>query len=296
MSDPDSTTNPYFPPQTEDVLREAMEYRDQFEDEREFEEALAVWPVCPQCGRRRSTTCPICNVSGNLFPLADADFWFKEAEPPESQACSERGSSCQCGHDHSCGSDPSSPSLPSSDFLRKYVPGATKTDDSVRGQTPAEPLSDTPTDQSTIPSQLHNELQPGLPAPGKPSIFLVEEGSRGPLAISVTADQFALGMLGELEDQDSSEGNAPKSLRLVLCHVCSEPFEPRFRNQCEWCGHVFDEPAGDTSEAGELDRTEEYKPVLAHEEEFNPSIVMVFVVLGLLFLGAMAYLWFLFSG
>jgi uncharacterized paraquat-inducible protein A len=29
------------------------------------------WPVCPECGERRSARCPVCGSSGTDFPLAD---------------------------------------------------------------------------------------------------------------------------------------------------------------------------------------------------------------------------------
>jgi putative signal transducing protein len=29
------------------------------------------WPVCPDCGERRSARCPVCGASGTSFPLAD---------------------------------------------------------------------------------------------------------------------------------------------------------------------------------------------------------------------------------
>ncbi len=317
MPDSDSTSNPYFPPQNEDVLREAMEYRDHFEDEREFQEALAVWPVCPECGRRRITTCPICNVSGNLFPLADADFWFQEVEAPST--ASPAGTHCACGetHDHSChssgcacdGTGSGTSDMPTSDFLRKYIPGASKTDNAARETSQAEDqgqndsshsTADQSMDQRTVASQLHNELEPGLPVPGQSPVYLVEEGERGPVAITVTADLNALGMLDTLGQHNmmdaADQPSEQKTLRLVICHVCSEPFEPRFRNRCEWCGHVFDDPADTVQTDSETDETERvYKPVLAHEEEFNPGISLVFAILGLLFLGAIAYLWFLFS-
>ena len=35
------------------------------------DEFWTAWPVCPQCGERRSARCPICGVSGTEFPLAD---------------------------------------------------------------------------------------------------------------------------------------------------------------------------------------------------------------------------------
>ena len=71
--------NPYAPPLVEDFYKTALEYRDNFENEEEFQEALRVWPRCPSCGRRRITRCPICKTSGNLFPLGDPSFWNENA-------------------------------------------------------------------------------------------------------------------------------------------------------------------------------------------------------------------------
>ncbi len=96
--------NPYKSSMQEDPLQDAMEYRDHFEDDEEFQEALAIWPVCPQCGRRRITTCPICHTSGTLFPLADAEFWVEENNDikieavPTSPGCN-CGGTCGCHHD-----------------------------------------------------------------------------------------------------------------------------------------------------------------------------------------------------
>jgi hypothetical protein len=35
---------------------------------------ICAWPVCPECGRRRQTVCPICETLGDDFPLADANY------------------------------------------------------------------------------------------------------------------------------------------------------------------------------------------------------------------------------
>lgn len=67
--------NPFAPPIDDDFLKTALEYRDNFENNEEFQEALSVWPRCPDCGRRRVTRCPICKTSGTLFPLGDDNFW-----------------------------------------------------------------------------------------------------------------------------------------------------------------------------------------------------------------------------
>ena len=72
--------NPYEPPIEEDYLQTSLKYREYFDTEEDFREALAVWPKCPRCGRRRITRCPICKTSGNLFPLGDSAFWNARAD------------------------------------------------------------------------------------------------------------------------------------------------------------------------------------------------------------------------
>ena len=38
-----------------------------------FEGGVA-WPVCPQCGQRRTTRCPVCETAGSDFPPSDAGY------------------------------------------------------------------------------------------------------------------------------------------------------------------------------------------------------------------------------
>ncbi|MBR4832888.1 MAG: hypothetical protein IKU86_00950 [Thermoguttaceae bacterium] len=93
--------NPFAPPIDDDFLKTALEYRDYFENDEEFREALAVWPRCPECGRRRVARCPICKTSGTLFPLGDNNFWdFRSDEEKERDAESfdeEENFGCSCG-------------------------------------------------------------------------------------------------------------------------------------------------------------------------------------------------------
>ncbi|MBQ1277075.1 MAG: hypothetical protein IIY07_00355, partial [Thermoguttaceae bacterium] len=77
--------NPFEPPIDDDFLKTALEYRDNFEDDEAFREALAVWPRCPSCGRRRVTRCPICKTSGTLFPLGDNNFWDFRSEEEKAR-------------------------------------------------------------------------------------------------------------------------------------------------------------------------------------------------------------------
>lgn len=104
--------NPFEPPIDEDFLKTALEYRDNFEDDEDFQEALAIWPRCPQCGRRRVTRCPICKTSGTLFPLGDRDFYdFRSDEERERdaeifEAAARRKRACgpsSCGCGSACG-------------------------------------------------------------------------------------------------------------------------------------------------------------------------------------------------
>ena len=67
--------NPLAPP----IDEEFQQYRDRFETEQEFHEAVKVWPRCPQCGKRRITRCPICRTSSDVFPLGDPEFWNAES-------------------------------------------------------------------------------------------------------------------------------------------------------------------------------------------------------------------------
>ncbi len=93
--------NPFEPPIDDDFLKTALEYRDNFENDEAFREALAVWPRCPECGRRRVTRCPICKTSGTLFPLGDNNFWdFRSDEEKARDAelfDEEENFACACG-------------------------------------------------------------------------------------------------------------------------------------------------------------------------------------------------------
>lgn len=53
---------------------------------------LAEWPVCPECGARRATTCPVCQTSGTDFPQADSEFM---ASPELEEGAGP--TSCDCG-------------------------------------------------------------------------------------------------------------------------------------------------------------------------------------------------------
>ena len=92
--------NPYAAPLDEDWLKTAWQYRDHFEEEAEFQDALELWPRCPNCGKRRVTRCPVCKTSGDLFALADQEYYDHDAkplEPPTRRACA-----CGDSRRHAC--------------------------------------------------------------------------------------------------------------------------------------------------------------------------------------------------
>jgi len=51
-----------------------------------------MWPVCPGCGARRATRCPICGTAGTDFAQADPDFLGTPGVGDDAKAMS-----CGCG-------------------------------------------------------------------------------------------------------------------------------------------------------------------------------------------------------
>lgn len=65
---------------------------------------LAEWPTCPECGARRTTTCPVCQTSGTDFPQADTRFAgsleLEKGATPTSCGCGSGG--CSSGAAKTC--------------------------------------------------------------------------------------------------------------------------------------------------------------------------------------------------
>jgi len=127
--------NPLAPPIPEDDLQAALQYRARFASEDDFIEALRVWPRCPECGKLRATRCPVCNTSGSLFPLGDAEFWDNRTDEERASDAREFDEANSCGCGRCCGSC--------------ETHGAPKLT----------------FDESERPSTLDGELMPGVPSP-----------------------------------------------------------------------------------------------------------------------------------
>ena len=77
------------------------------------------WPVCPQCGERRSAHCPFCGASGIDFPLADMQDSTGErqvllyCESCDDHFVPDWHRLChRCGYDYGAGLEPEPPTTP----------------------------------------------------------------------------------------------------------------------------------------------------------------------------------------
>lgn len=44
------------------------------------------WPICPECGKGRHTSCPVCGTSGNRFPPGDGGYALAAGEGERDEA------------------------------------------------------------------------------------------------------------------------------------------------------------------------------------------------------------------
>ena len=213
--------NPFEPPIDDDFLKTALEYRDNFENDETFREALAVWPRCPDCGRRRVTRCPICKTSGTLFPLGDNNFWdFRSDEEKARDAelfDEEENFGCSCG----CG----------------------RRSSASRRQTRA--WADVGRSKRAVESEPAERSVCGSGETGGDSC-VCGSGETG-------GDSCVCGS-GETGGDAAAKTQEPENLfekgLVAVCYVCSEAFVPKFPKRCEWCDFEFPdgEEAAENSE------------------------------------------------
>lgn len=260
--------NPYEPPIEENaVAAQEFDRREQFDSEEDYLEAVAIWPRCPQCGRRRITRCPICKTSSDLFPLGDSTFWDPRSEEERAIAAASdaaTGHSCGCGGNCGCGGHDNAHEHDNSGCRCHN-----RHDDALY-------------DESDNAATLDGEIMPGLPS-----------SRRVKCAHEKTSEVF-----DDLSDErERARSWDAANVPVALCHICSEAFTPQFPRTCEWCGYDFgdgvdpSEFADNEDENGVSDFLKRAEDGPNEDDEANPSRVLWTIIgLGALFLVMMYYM------
>ena len=216
------------------------EYQDHFESEEEFLRTVAVWPVCPECGRRREVICPVCHRAGDLFPPADAEFWFVSDNPsPADRAAA----SCCEGE---CCREGARPIDESPLSERKSSSGSSELIPHPGGNSSggfASDEKDGPNDHDTVWQLSETENGPGQGghfSAASDSIYTAR-------TFSVSTPNFHRSTMETLDMTPEKKPSAEKisrkfhkeGLRLVICPTCDEPFVPKYLTVCKGCGRHF---------------------------------------------------------
>ena len=231
-------------PQTRTYLASLWkECQGHFESEDEFLRTVAVWPVCPECGRRREVSCPVCRRTGDLFPPADDEFWFSSEDAPSVDQTPI--SFCGCGGETCRGEKAHSVNKP---HLSKEKTLSESTELIPRDSAaPAEDFAasaDT-ADQNTVWqfSEPKTDFTPGFgDSVENDSIYTAK-------TFTVSTPNYhrstmeTLDMTPEMKTspEDFSRRFQKGGLRLVTCPTCDEPFVPKYLPVCKGCGHRFDD-------------------------------------------------------
>ncbi len=220
--------NPFAPPIDDDFLKTALEYRDNFENDEEFREALAVWPRCPECGRRRVTRCPICKTSGTLFPLGDNNFWdFRSDEAKERDAeFYDEADVPVCG----CGRRSSS--------ARRQNRAWANVGRSKRAlEAPERSGNGGGCGESCACGSGGGRGESCACGSGGGRGESCACGSGGDCGESCACGNG--GGCGDAESRPVEPENLFEKGLVAVCYVCSEAFVPKFPKRCEWCDFAF---------------------------------------------------------
>lgn len=208
---------------------DALKYCEIFDEEEDVRESLAIWPVCPKCGHRREVTCPICHVTGDLFPLADIDYWDPQENPGSGSSSSGCNCGGSCGHEHDGAHDKTSDCQCMNSSKTNASEGTNVKEDSSAENIPVQEKS------CILPNKYTFSTQQ-------------EDDPMGIRSFSISS---------EYSKEDFDDGNEEKvitrqtEVKLVVCHVCSEPFVPKFLSKCSQCGYDFDKPENSTETSNE---------------------------------------------
>lgn len=240
-----------------------------FETDEEYERTAALWPLCPECGARRTARCPICSTVGDLFPLADAEFWDGTEPvvlPPEP---AKPGCGCAATIERACKPDCSEP---------------------VEGEYNPHPPSPPPVDSD-------NQLFWGFPDLRKDPLPRLHDMA----SITVTSAQAAPDRTLDLEPLEQSGALDGRSAfdesgnpRLVVCATCDEPFIPKFAPLCR-CGYRFDDGPDDADETSlDPETIARYRVQAGGDEPLNGRVIGALIALAAACAFGALYSWWLF--
>ncbi len=281
-------------PQTKEYLAELWkEYRDHFESEGDFLHTVAVWPVCPECGRRREVVCPVCHRSRDLFPPADDDFWF--ASNDAASVGSEAAASC-CSCGSACGSPHGGASREtvtsdgaSVSESSEIVPRTSDESDrrsaedfaASAGQTAAD-------DQNTV----WRFSEPGTDSEPGGNYSAASDSIYTARTFSVSTPNYhrstieTLDMIPEKRPsaEDLSRKFHKEGLRLVICPTCDEPFVPKYLPVCKGCGRRFDDSLTASEEPAISDADESFPEAAGGRVALMAAGMVILAILFVFFL------------
>jgi len=247
--------NPYKPPDFDDDRPLSPEVNRHVGSD--YNEAREFWPRCPQCNKRLTVTCPICQTTDNLFPLADVEFWddrlggsLVEHQRKVDQLVAARsvlfgegnttlpfGRQRQKYH-----VQPAIPALP-------YCGSVTEADD---GNTDADNTDDNMDDHTDDDDALDDH-----------ATCHHDHSCQDACQCNHSSQCESSQTSGKTDDGEAKEETEELPF-VVLCPTCSEPFVPDFPSRCKHCGCFLGDkkdendentdsrgPAGDTENDAE---------------------------------------------
>lgn len=273
------------------------EYGESFETEEDFQKTLALWPVCPDCGRRRTVRCPVCHHAGDIFPPADMDFWNGVDEVPGkftgsvssvSTGGSCRGASCGGGPKEDKGVNGPEESTPPPS-ARPLIRNDSELYPGVRDwRKPlwdfSDPVEKSVSDADSPQSENKESETWEAPAPDDP----VPGSIPGEKSFSVSNPNYYRRPMTTIDliPGENVPKRGERGIPLVTCPVCDEPFVPKYAPYCEECGHSFEK----AEEGDETDKTE--KGMISDNPLDHPSkgrIIAVIVAMAALTAAAILY-------
>ena len=276
------------------------EYQDCFESEEDFRRTVALWPICPNCGKRRAVRCPVCGRIGDLCPPADEEFWDGVDEAPgllshPDSNQSDSVSVCSCTH--CCGSEESEPKTVSKErSSQSSSVSLSLTDDDLSAEAC--------TSLRRMASKPDIRENGGVNGPAQKTVWQITDQKENPeedhftaasdsvftaKTFSVSSPHYHRSSMVTLDMSPEKETSATEKLTekfskqglpLVLCPTCDEPFVPKYLSSCRNCGFLFDNSTGSiSSDENEINPFEE-----------PPALRVILAVAGLIIVTALLLL------